>query len=359
MKRFLFTLLLTLATLLVIDFGVAGLLGVLERSGKIGSLVRFFDYGRSVPGKHTEWLGDLDQPHNPMKAAWIDQMLQDPITSEPPEGADRSLIIRSYGMSFSNNILLAALDRDASLTLDLHAGPASPPNSSFYVALADRENREPNDVVVLAFLSSSLRGMQSLSNRTWNFEQPIPYTYPIYRAVEGELIVTHPIVTTLDEELNPVLAALWKNQLSNLDANYSGYAFEWPTLDYSPFVRLVRRALAIRAQTKAKSRVETENNSSIRDTLRLIIRDFAEMAREDGQLPVIFLIQSRDPSDLNLLAMLRTTLENYDVPYMATEDHFPPTDLSGFEGDGHYRPEVDDLFAQKFLEILAEHNPTP
>ena len=35
-------------------------------------------------------------------------------------------------------------------------------------------------IVVLGFLSSSLHAMASLSNRTWSFEQPAPFTYPVF-----------------------------------------------------------------------------------------------------------------------------------------------------------------------------------
>jgi len=262
-------------------------------------------------------------------------------------------------MSFSANILHAAVDRDPSLAWDLHTAPTAPPNSVYHVALADREFREQGDVVVLAFLSSALVGMPSFSNRTWNFEQPIPFTYPIYRAVEDELSVKYPIVSSLNEEQDPALNRLWADQLAEHDANYSNYAFAWPLLDYSPFFRLVRRAFASLAQTQSKQVFEKEGEFPIQETLHLIIRDFSQMVREDNQRPIVFLIQSRNPHDLNLIQMTRAALEEYNVSYVATEEHFSPNDIKGFMADGHYQKSVDDVFAQAFLELLVDWRANP
>lgn len=40
-----------------------------------------------------------------------------------------------------------------------------------------------------------------------------------------------------------------------------------------------------------------------------------------------------------------------DIP-LATAEHVDPRDSSGFLGDGHYRPEIDRMFAERLREIL-------
>ena len=80
---------------------------------------------------------------------------------------------------------------------------------------------------------------------------------------------------------------------------------------------------------------------------------FAQTARSDRQRPVIFLIQTRDAMDADLLEILKPVLEAQDIPYLATVEHFDPRDPSGFLGDGHYKPQIDQRFARAFVDLIT------
>lgn len=56
-------------------------------------------------------------------------------------------------------------------------------------------NRRKDDVAVLGILSSSVPALAALSNRTWMFEQPAPFTYPVFRPdAQGGLKRIDPLV---------------------------------------------------------------------------------------------------------------------------------------------------------------------
>ena len=83
----------------------------------------------------------------------------------------------------------------------------------------------------------------------------------------------------------------------------------------------------------------------------MIVR-FAETARSDGQIPVVMLVQGRDPADADLLAVTGETLDRHGIAYLATAEHFDPRNLAGFESDGHYRREIDRRFGIAFVALL-------
>ena len=78
---------------------------------------------------------------------------------------------------------------------------------------------------------------------------------------------------------------------------------------------------------------------------------FASTAREDGQVPVVMLVQSRDASDPDLLALMKETLQKANIPYFATTEHHSPRDPRAFLADGHYTADVNAEFGQAFVKI--------
>ena len=160
------------------------MLNWVETRGRLSSVVQYFEYGRSVPGKHARWERDPSVRGNLSAVAWRDDIL-----AESADGfatASDTPAVRVYGMSFSGNIMKAVSRIAPEITVDHHAGPAAPPNFTYALFQDDQPNRRPGDVAVLTILSSSVPAMASLSNRTWSFEQPAPFTYPIFRPEGAE-----------------------------------------------------------------------------------------------------------------------------------------------------------------------------
>ena len=353
MKRQLSIIGLTLVFLIAFDAGVAGLLTLAERQNRLGGLVRYFDYGLSVPGKLEQWNDRPGIPGNLFDVAWRGDVVaaSQALMAEAPGSRP---VVRAYGMSFVNNILREAENAEPSLATDLHGGPAAPPNYTFALYEDDRTNRRAGDIVVLGFLSSSLHGMASLSNRTWSFEQPAPFTYPVYLPDGSGLRRIEPVVQSAAQE-RAILQGTspdgpWMEQLSTVDGNFTRVAFALPWLDRSPFARLVRRALATGSGRDRKAHVTHGDGFPIETVVQRMILSFAGTARQDGQVPLVMLIQSRDPTDPDLLAMARPALEASGVAYLATAEHFDPRDPAGFRPDGHYVRDVDALFARALLE---------
>lgn len=354
---------LTLLAVALIDAAVA--LTLTWADGRIPALqplVRYFEYGRSVPGKLERWI---ERPGEGLfDVGWRSDILARSAERYAAEHPAQGPVVRIYGMSFTNHVVQAAAGLEPDIRIDSHGGPSAPPNFTYALFLDDRANRRPGDVVVLGVLSSSMPAMAAMSNRTWAFEQPAPFTYPVFRPGDEGLMRIEPLVNSAAEELaawrDPVLGAAWEAQLRAEDAIIGPAAFALPELDASPLLRQVRRAVALGRIERREAAVlegEAPGAPPLGETLRRMIRDFARTAREDGQLPLVMLIQGRDPRDADVLALARPALAADDVPHLATAELFDPRDPSGFLGDGHYTDAVNTLFGGRFLEILAEAEP--
>ncbi|WP_373354019.1 hypothetical protein [Pseudoroseicyclus sp. CXY001] len=352
MRQTLRTFLLTLAALALIDLAAAGALGWAAGAGRLGGLVAYFDYGRSVPGKLAAWDEAPDAPGNLADIAWRPAQLAASAEGFAAEDPGAGPVLRAYGMSFTSNILAEAEALDPALSVDRHDGPSAPPNFTFAQFLDDRPNRRAGDVVVLGILSSSLPAMAALSNQTWAFEQPAPFTYPVFLPEGDGLARIEPVIETADEARDPALAGAWRAQLREVDAFHAPVTFGATWADASPFLRLVRRSLAKRHIARVERRIEAGELYPVAEVLPRMIAAFAAMAREDGQVPVVLLIQGRDGSDLDLLALTAPVLEREGIPYLATAEIASPSDPANFAADSHYRPEVDRRFAEALLRLL-------
>lgn len=346
---------LVAAALCLLDIGVAVTLRLAESRNVAGSLVTYFDYGRSVPGKLQQWDERPNMPANLFDVAWRDEIVAASATDFAQAPQTTGPTVRVYGMSFTNNIFKQVADLAPDLQLDLHAGPSASPNFTFAVSEDDSANRQAGDIVVLGILSGAVQGLASMSNSTWVFEQPAPFTYPIYRPGAQGLQRTDPLITSATEQRrlqnDPALRQAWQAQLSAQDAHYSLAAFAAPILDHSPLMRLIRRALAIQ-QIEQKKQQVLSGGFPVAEVLNQMIVTFAAQISAQGQIPVVFLIQPGGPDEPDLLAMTRDTLAAHDILYLATQEHFDARDRTGLLPDGHYIPAVDRIFAQVFLDLI-------
>lgn len=362
MRNALKTLVLTLACLVAIDVLVAVALTLPVPS----SLKQFFEYGRSVPGKLAQWQENPDMPANLLRVAWQPAIVSGSARAFAEEDPGQRRL-RLYGFSFANHISEALAARRPDLPIDRHSGPGAPPNFTYSLAAQDRANRRPGDVVVWAVLSSSTPAMSSFSNRVWAFEQPSPFTYPVYRLAEGGgLRREDPVVVDLDDQLaldeRPELAARWSRQLRERDGLYTAAAFGAPWLDISPFSRLIRRARATNAIAEREDAITARPDAApypYAEVLRRMARDFAAEVRADGQVPVVMLVQTGDLGSPDLRALLAPYLREHDIPYFATADYQDPADPSVFLPDGHYTYPVNERFGAEFDRFLQEVWPAP
>ena len=358
MRRTIISLALTLFFLALLDAIVAGVLMLGDQTGRLTSLVRYFEYGRSVPGKLHRWETHPEMPGNLYDVAWLEAGVNRSTGAFLEAKSDESEpVVRSYGMSFVNNILKNAQATDPSLAVDSHAGPGAPPNYTFAYFLDDRANRQRGDIAVLGILSSSVVGMAALSNQTWGFEQPAPFTYPIFLPRSGDSLErVNPVVSSAQElrtiETTPELKQSWTKQLSQSDAFYSPVTYGLTWLDASPFARLVRRSLAKANISRTKMQIIEDETYPYSAALQRMVTSFGRIARQDGQTPIVMLIQGRNRTDPNLLEITESVLQQEKIPYLATAEYVNPQNPAAFLPDGHYTAEADKLFGQVFLDIL-------
>ncbi|MEP4199326.1 MAG: hypothetical protein ABJL99_27180 [Aliishimia sp.] len=358
MKQSLKILCCTFLMVALLDVLVGQVLGWAARNDKAGSLVQYFEYGRSVPGKLAQWQAGPDIRGNLFETAWRETDVSASKAEFDDESADLGPVIRSYGMSFVNRILRQAVELDPNQTWDSHAGPNAPPNYTYAMFEDDRENRRAGDVVVLGILSSRVPAMAALSNRSWSFEQPAPFTYPVYIPEGGELTRIDPIVTSAAQERglaqDPKIARAWRDQQRTHDAFYSWRTHGATWLDRSPFMRLVRRSAMSSHLNETETDIIQANSYPYREALHIMIESFAATVRLDDQRPVVMLVQSREQADVDLLALAKPILDANNIPYFATAEHFDPRQQSGFLADGHYQPTIDRAFGEQFLKLIAK-----
>lgn len=339
----------------ILDIAVAVTLNWAEENGKLGSLVRYFEYGRSVPGKLAQWEENPGTPGNLFDVAWRSEAVERSQQAFQEEDVAQGPVLRSYGMSFVNNIIRQAVEIDPDITWDAHAGPGAPPNFTFSLFQDDRNARRLGDIAVFGILSSSVGGMAAMSNSTWVFEQPAPFTYPIFWPEEAGLRRVDPVINSSAEHrgLTDDTRQLWEGQLRQEDYFFGPYTFGLIWLDHSPFAKLVRRALATSKIEQTEASI-LAGDYPYPQVLQLMVEEFARIARADGQIPIVMLIQSHKHIDPNILEVVKPILERDDIPYLATVEHFNPRDASGFLGDGHYVTSIDRLFADHFVDLLSD-----
>jgi hypothetical protein len=248
------------------------------------------------------WEANPDVPGNLLRVAWLPEMMAESARTAAVRPVDSGPVLHAYSMSFVNHIMAAAQNARPGLRVETRAGPGAPPNFTYAAFLGDRPNRRPGDIVVLGVLSSSVSAMGSLTNATWVFQQPAPFTYPIFRSDStGGLTAEVPVVQSLAQQLalddTPYLARRWHDQLAVQDLIYTPSAFGLPWLDASPFARLVRRALVQGGIDKRKANVVAQADDGpmpYAEVLRRMITAFNQMARDDDQIPIVMLVQGTD-----------------------------------------------------------------
>lgn len=357
MRKIFKTLVMTSVSLLILDLGVAFLLA----GPAPESLRRFFDYGTSVPGKIEQMkLQDTGL----LQSAWLDPLIKNSTERFRAEPVGGLPVMRVYGMSFADDIAKGAQTLRPDLVVDMHGGPNAPPNFAYEAFLRDRPNRRAGDYAVLGILSASVPAMNSYSNRTWAFEQPAPFTYPVFELAENEgLRARQPVITSLEQEFSlptqPELAAEWADQLQQ-DGLYSAAAFAWPSGDHSPFLRLARRALATRSIEAKKADIIADQDPDrypYPEVLRRMLSEFSRMTHADGQIPIVLLIQSRDVGDPDLHELLAEGLDQADTPYLSTVTLIPVSDHNAFVADGHYTPDANQIFGEALLKLIDQSAP--
>lgn len=336
------------------------------------SVSQYFNYGRSVEGKLRQSLRDQnDQPNGVIRSGWLAPQLPQTEAQPTRPGPGQRHLVAFYGMSFTQQIAESLQKQSPELATRLVGAPSAPPNYVYAAYSRDRPAHKA-DVVVLGVLAENLKAMRSLSAATWQFEAPVPYTYPRYHLDNGRLVATEPAIQSFEQfrqalgsaSQNPEPWQQYRASLAERDSYYQRFLFEANGLDNSTLVRLVRRALAQQWQRSRAAQVYRAKEGFIdpdtNATLKQMVKEFAQTARADGRLPIVLLIDSRTYGNAQgsaLMNLLGPTLNADQIPHLSTHAIAPAHEPQHFVGDGHFQPPVNEAIARELIRLIDHGDP--
>lgn len=351
--------LLSIASAVLLDFLVSTMIIGFEYQPTRDRIKTYFNYGVSTSRKlltHTG-IGDK-QPHSIAIAGWNNQLPE-----REAETKDECHVPTTfYGMSFSNRIAEQLVVVNRCVSVRQIAGPGAPLSHSYFMATKHAQNDDAA-FAILGVLASSLPKVTTMAHFNSAFEFPGAHMYPRYTvSSNGNLLTTEAPAENLgelkallnDEESKRELTQL----LSQKDAYFNNFVFSFSWLDYSNIAKMLRRSYAQKNKREIVAKLFSNGKYTsyldLRETSRQLVVEFAKIARENNQTPVIILINDKGYSEA-LDELLIDTIEKHDISYITSSHYIDTKNLNNFEADGHFTPE-NDLKLARALEKLIFKN---
>ena len=324
-------------------------------------LQSYFDYGRSVEGKlqgMTRHSEDESAPR--VTGGWLknDKYLSLPSKASKPD----EVLIALYGMSHTQELWKAISKTDNRYLIRGFMAAGATPNWSYAAYEFDR-GRHKADVVILGILTDSVPPITATTGMTAFFDSSFPYTFPRYTVKNEKLIVAHPPFYDAKGYIEHFYdQSKWNNYrawLSKNDKYYDPILFQKSILDHSAFIRLLRRAYSEREKQSRINSVYTKTGfieeSEEIVILRTIVRTFAESAREDNIIPIIYIVNSQGRGD-HLFRVLKPVLDAHKIPYLSTHIICPPDDPRVYLSENsHFIPSKDMELAREMIKIIEKN----
>jgi hypothetical protein len=373
-KPIIFLIVWALLGLLAIDVSI-NFLFAYPKDSKFLSPSRFqlyFEYGRSVEGKLSRMTRQNQAETAPITlSGWYDPLKitltkitkkgdveYTEVTEEEKFAKSDTLIVTFYGASHTGYLGIALRRISDRFFPRIVVAPASTGNWAYGAYLRDRGGGKSH-AVVLGFTSANFAMISSFSPMIWNVDFPMPYTADRFYLEGNRLRVIHPPYTSFEQYVNAFYSPTrWSTALAFFAANdpfYDSFIMRASVLDYSSLWRLVRRAhgqtLVRNLQKSSLDQSGFRSDSEQVKVARAIIHEFAVQARNDGMIPVIYVVNNLGYSD-NLLRALRPVLEADNIPYVSSDAVVSPYDSRGYTPDGHFTDDEDNRLAAKLVEII-------
>ena len=246
-----------------------------------------------------------------------------------------TLIVTFYGASHTAYLGIALRRISDRFSPRIVAAPAATGNWAYGAYLRDRGGGKSH-AVVLGFTSANFAMISSFSPMIWNVDFPMPYTADRFYLEGNRLRAIHPPYTSFEQYVKTFYSPTkWSSALDFFATNdpvYDSFVMRASVLDYSSLWRLVRRAhgqsLIRNLQKSSLDQSGFRSDSEQVKVARAIIHEFAVQARNDGMIPVIYLVNNLGYSD-NLLRALRPVLEADNIPYVSSDAIVSPYDSRG------------------------------
>jgi hypothetical protein len=319
-------------------------------------LQSYFEYGRSIEGQLSRMTRtDRSQTAPITLAGWYDPLVIEGLPSEP-----KKPIISFYGMSHAVRLGLALARNSDRFTARTVGAPAATGNWAYGAFLRDRGGGNSR-AVVLAFMSANFPMITTMSPMTWNTDSPMPYTADRFYLDDNQLRIIHPPYASFERYAeafsDPAKWSVQRDLFAKNDSMYNSFIIRANVLDHSSLFRLVRRAYAQRFVRNARKAVLDSSgfraDSEQVKVARAIIHNFARLARIDGEIPVIFLVNNFGYSDYLFKALSPVLLEDH-IPYLSSHTVVSPDDPRGYLPDSHFTDEVDDKLARALVQVIAD-----
>lgn len=319
----------------------------------VGQLTSYFEYGRSIEGKLARITRPDPSATAPITlAGWYQPLKVQDI------GGPAGPVVTFYGMSHSVR-LAQALARTTHLYHSRSVGaPGATANWAYGAFLRDRGNAA-SKVAVLSIMSANAPMVTTMTAMTWNSAFPMPYTADRFRmtgqGLRAEQLPYDSFESYVGTFYDPGSWARARAQFKAHDAYYSDIMFRGSMLDESAMVRLMRRGYGLHLERDAHARVLNERGfhpeTEELQVLNAIVRSFAERARSQGIVPVIFVINNLGYSTY-LFDALKGSLQGCHIPYLSSHTVVSPSDPRGYLPDSHFTDQNDDRLSRALEQVI-------
>ena len=321
-------------------------------------LQSYFDYGRSVEGK-LRWMTRpvLEESAPRVSGGWLksDKNIKLPAkTAKPGE-----VLVALYGMSHTEELWKAISKTDKRFLIRGFMAAGATPNWSYAAYEIDR-GRHKAEVAVLGILTDTVPQITATTGMTAFFDSSFPYTFPRYAVSNGKLIAVHPPFEDaqgyIDHFYNRSKWGHYRSWLAKNDKYYDSLLFKESFLDQSAFLRLLRRAYSEKEKSRRLKAVHTSRgfNESSEEiiVLRNIVRTFAESARKEDIIPIVYVVNTKGNGD-HLFRVLKPVLDKHEIPYLSTHIICPPDDPRVYlTENSHFIPSKDMELAREMIKII-------
>jgi hypothetical protein len=320
----------------------------------VGQVTAYFDYGRSIEGKLARITRADEAQTAPITlAGWYR-----PLKVGFEAGPARAPTVSFYGMSHSVRLATAVSRTSSRYRVRSIGAPGATANWAYGAFLHDAD-RARSKAAVLSIMSLNAPMVTTMTAMTWNSAFPMPYTEDRFE-LSGSGLRRVPLPY---ESFQDFIRAFYDPQAWNRaraafkqhDAYYNDLLVRASVLDHSSIVRLMRRAYGLHLERAARARV-LDDRGFHADTeeirlLNAIVRDFAAQARQDGIVPVIFVINNYGYGT-NLYDALKGTLTTCEIPYLSSHTVVSPRDPRGYLPDTHFTDANDDRLARALEKVI-------
>jgi len=320
----------------------------------------YFEYGRSVEGKLAVMTKKSESESAPkVRGGWLKSDKHTSLpnrTSKPDE-----VLVALYGMSHTECLWEAMQKLNEKYLIRGFMSAGATPNWA-YAAYELDNGRHKADAVVLGLMTEGVSLVTSTTGMTAYFDNSYPYTFPRYSVRNGAFSVSYPPFMDAKKFIQYFYDEKrwdeYRKWLVKNDKWYDQLLFRKSLLDHSSFVRLLRRAYSEREKQKIVGSVYNgagfiENSEEVA-VVRAIVKLFAESARGQGIIPVVYIVNLQGQGD-HLFKMLESVLDANKIAYLSTHIICPPDDPRVYLAENsHFTPSKDIELAKEMINIIQE-----